>query len=495
MEIRPFIESLDINCLLPSEYARFSHALSDGLIYFLTGLEKDVQEAIFRDQLALGPSATVAKRLGCLARNSPVLHKLGQVLARNQKLPLSLRLELQKLECLAPTVSTADIKRELEHELGSLKAHGITLGANDLAEASVAVIIPFSRGEDSDRDGQQSFNQVFKVLKPGIEKRLLYELDLLEEVGELLESINNQGSIPELKYHEIFQQVTTALRNEVRLVLEQENLREAAESYKGLQGIKIPQLQRHCSARVTAMERIKGYKLDAASIPSLTRRKRFADLVARSLVTFPFFSIKKRTLFHADPHAGNLYCTDSGDLALLDWSQVGYITYSQQNIVSRIMLAALTLQQDKIAQRIEEFSLRPIADVTILKKVIHEKLQTVRMGRLPGLTWLLELFDHAAVEAGVQFPGNVLLFRKSLLTVTGIVEELSGSKDYMDTAVVQEFLKIFATEWPGRWLPGAEQASRSSHLSNFDLMDAALDAWVAPIQQYMNLWSIPFGWR
>ncbi len=93
-----------------------------------------------------------------------------------------------------------------------------------------------------------------------------------------------------------------------------------------------------------------------------------------------------------------------------------------------------------------------------------------------------------AVEAGVQFPANVMLFRKSLLTVTGIVEELTGSSSFIDLAVASEFLRIFITEWPARWLPAPVHTPRSSHLSNSDLAGAAFAAWTMPIQQYMKLW-------
>ena len=88
-------------------------------------------------------TATVSERLGLLARSCPVLHKLGQVLARDQRLAAELRHELRQLESLPPTVDLETIRAILADELGPLERLGITLLPPAIAEASVAVVIPF----------------------------------------------------------------------------------------------------------------------------------------------------------------------------------------------------------------------------------------------------------------------------------------------------------------------------------------------------------------
>ena len=72
--------------LLPLDYAHFARPVKEGLVVFLSGLPATDQDQILAEQAALPPEATVSERLGLLARSCPVLHKLGQVLARDQRL-------------------------------------------------------------------------------------------------------------------------------------------------------------------------------------------------------------------------------------------------------------------------------------------------------------------------------------------------------------------------------------------------------------------------
>jgi ubiquinone biosynthesis protein len=485
---RALIPAAELEKLLSPEYVRFAVAAKEGLAIFLSGLPEEVQASVVQDQFRLGKTATLSQRLGQLARCSPVLHKLGQILARNPKLAPSLRIELQKLEWLRPSLPSASIKTLLEREIGSLEAHGISLAPHALAEASVAVVIPFA-GTAPRRPGDPiGFDGVFKLLKPGIEERLHLEQELLRQVGSLLDEQCPHLDIPVLEYREIFNQVTEALHNEVLLEQEQRNLLEAAACFRRDPSIQIPRLLEPCSSRVTAMERIRGRKLDAAAIDSLEERKRLADLVVTALVVQPIFSSADRALFHGDPHAGNLFYTEDGRLAALDWSQAGHLATAQRRSLSQLMLAAMTLRPERMATLIAGLARGPVPDSAGLRRAVERSLRSIRTGRLPGFSWLVSLLDSAVEEGRLLLPANISFFRKALLTVTGIVVELSGDQDRADRVVMQEFMRIFAEEWPWRWhhfLPGS---TRTSHLSNADLLDAAMTAFVHSPQSFADYW-------
>ena len=98
---------------------------------------------MLRAQAELPLTASISERLGILARSSPVLQKLGQTLAREQRLSREMRFHLRQLESLPPTVPLQTVRETLSRELGSLDARGIELVPPAIAEASVAVIIPF----------------------------------------------------------------------------------------------------------------------------------------------------------------------------------------------------------------------------------------------------------------------------------------------------------------------------------------------------------------
>src|SRR4249919_1789783 len=82
-----FFESLDFGALVPEAYERYRPAIVDGLVFFLKNLSADRAMDILAEQALMPPSAAVGERLVAIARHCPVLHKLGQVMGRNRRLP------------------------------------------------------------------------------------------------------------------------------------------------------------------------------------------------------------------------------------------------------------------------------------------------------------------------------------------------------------------------------------------------------------------------
>ena len=89
--------------ILPGDYARFARPIRDAMILFLAGLPQSQQASMVAVQASLPADTSFSARFGILARSSPVLQKLGQILARDRRLPLELRQHLHELESLSPT--------------------------------------------------------------------------------------------------------------------------------------------------------------------------------------------------------------------------------------------------------------------------------------------------------------------------------------------------------------------------------------------------------
>ena len=312
------IDEASLASLLPPEFSSFARPVRDGLTLFLAGLPESQQRSILQAQAKLAPAASFSERLGVLARCSPVLQKLGQILARDQRLPLELRQHLRELESLPPSVPLEVIRETLREELGSLEQLGITLEPA-IAEASVAVVLPFR--EDRRSEGP-SVSGVFKVLKPGIEQQLRYELSLLESVGEHLDSRCQELQIPALDYQESFQQAHDKLLDEIQLENEQRHLVQAKEFFADEPKVRIPRLLQHCTSRVTSMERLSGGKVTSHGLDTARCKRRLARLIAKSLIAKPIFSKSEQPLFHGDPHAGNLFLTDDGCLGAVSYTHL-----------------------------------------------------------------------------------------------------------------------------------------------------------------------------
>jgi ubiquinone biosynthesis protein len=324
---------------------------------------------------------------------------------------------------------------------------------------------------------------VFKVLKPGIEERLELELDLLGGVAGHLDARCSEFGIPRLDYRDVFAQVRNKLAWETRLNEEQQHLIAAQDFYAGVPEVQIPALLPHCTHRVTAMERIRGVKVTDARWANAWERHRLAQRVAHELIARPIFAASEHALFHCDPHAGNLFLTEDGRLAILDWSLVGRLCRRERAAMMQIILAALALNGEKIGSLVLALSQRGSIDRNALRGIVRDRLRQLRHGRLPGLTWLIGLLDDATERAGLRVSADLTLIRKSLLTLAGVVAELAKDDDTIDAAVFANFVGQFIAEFPRRW--GAWPGCRdfATQISNADLLEFAL-GWPLTAARY-----------
>jgi len=477
------IDEVALAALLPSAYASFARPVKEGLVVFLNGLPAAIQKSIMAEQATLPLMATLSERLGVLARGCPVLHKLGQVLARDERLAEELRRELRPLESLPPSVNFETVRAILADELGPLESRAMTQLGPPIAEASVAVVIPFRDiRSDSPRDG------VFKVLKPGIEERLELELELLGRVGSHLDEQCTELSIPQLDYRDTFEQVRDKLRWEIRLDQEQRHLLEAAEFYRDDAGVQIPALLDLCTSRVTAMERVFGVKVTDHGLDCAVGKNRLADLVSRVLVARPVLSRKNRAMFHSDPHAGNLLYTRDGRLAILDWSLIGHLSETERIAIGQIILSAITLDASRTVTVLRELSTRRPANPLPLHAVVDKWLCRVRYGQLPGLTWLVGMLDEATQLARLRMGPDMIMFRKSLHTLEGVVRDLGAKGAEIEKTLLSEFLRQFGNEWFARWFSLPTSRKFATRLSTLDIASTFLSLPLVAARFWHSQW-------
>ncbi len=469
-----FLDEAALATLLPGEYARFARPLRDGLIVFLDGLPASHQAEILSQQAVLPSTADIAERLGALARCCPVLHKLGQVLARDPRLAPELRRHLRALESLEPTVPDTAIREMVARELGPLEQVGIRLRFPALAEASVAVVVPFV--EPQPERGCQLRGGVLKVLKPGIEERLQLELELLSRVGGHFDDECQALGIPALDYASTFQQIRDKLRHEVDLAAEQRNLARAAESYADEPAVQIPAVLGYCTPRMTAMERVTGGKVTDQRRSARGDGRPLARQVVQSLIGHPLFSLAGEAMFHGDPHAGNLFWTDDNRLAILDWSLVGSLSESDRETVVQILLAAAMLDARRMIELLADLADGGQLDRSAAATVVAASLKEIRHGAMPGVSWLVAMLDELVVKARLRAATDLLLFRKSLHTLEGVVAETGGGELSIDDILLADFCRHFARELPCRWRASPASRQFATRLSNIDLTRVALES-------------------
>jgi ubiquinone biosynthesis protein len=412
------------------------------------------------------PAHTGAEeRLADLISRCPTLHKLGQVVARDRRLSSELRTRLQTLETMEPTTPVTVVKQTIEREIGKECACALRIDSRALAEASVAVVIPFS--SEGSPDNRPS-NGVLKVLKADINERLEEELEIWSDLAAFVDERCEREGLPLLRCREIFQTVRELLANEVRLDLEQLHLKEAARFYADSDKIHIPALLPGSTPRITAMERVFGTRVTDTEHLSDGARKELAGLVLKELVAKPIWNTEPRPIFHADPHAGNLFYTDDGRLAILDWSLAGYLDKTEREQTAQIVLGALSLDANRILRAIAAMAIEP-PNESALREVVARAVAALYRTEAPALQWLLDLLGDATFKAGVLFGHDLVLFRKSVLTLEGVAADVSADRSLGEVLPLSG-ASVLLREWARRCVASPISRDFGTHVSNVDLL-------------------------
>ncbi len=437
--------------LVPDAYAAYRPVLSTALGRFLNGLSATRQAQIVQEQLT-HPLAAPDERLALLLQHSPLLHKLGQTIARDARLDQTLRHRLQGLEQLPSLLTHHQATQLVTAELGSRR--DVVVTGPPMAEASVAVVIPFQW-----RQGTGSVDAVAKVLKPGIEVRLQEDLAIAADLVPWLQAQGEAGTLPAADYEGLVGGVMDKLRREIALEGEQAHLRAAASLYRYQGGIVIPEPLALSTPRLTAMTRLRGVKITDAPAP---QRRRLGELLAGALVATPFWSTRDPVLFHGDPHAGNLMATDDGRLGLLDWSLVIPLGKDRRRAALQLVLGGLALDAGWIEGALAELGK---VDRGRLAGPIDSALAQLRRGGFPDLSWVLELLDRTATGGALSLDPDLALLRRALYALKGVGNDLDpgGSFDGPFIAAGLAQLGSDALLWPGcldhRYLPGHATAT------------------------------------
>jgi ubiquinone biosynthesis protein len=325
------------------------------------------------------------------------------------------------------------------------------------------------------------------VLKPGIEDKLEVELELLEQVGSYLDQQCDRFQIPHVEYQEMFEQVRGKLRCEVRLDLEQHHMELARSVYAGDPRIHIPGLLEHCTPRVTAMEWVTGGKVTDHGLDTASDRQRLATLVVQALIAQPIFSRAAKAIFHGDLHAGNLFLTEDQRLAVLDWSLAGSLADKDRMALVQILLSAVMLDHGGMVATLTELSEKP-ADPATLDSVARAWLRRIRQGQIPGFSWMMGMLDDAVLTSGVRFGADLMLFRKTLHTLDGVLADIGAECGSMDFLLMREFFHHLAAELPGRWISPPDWRGFPTRLSNNDIKRMITGIPWAAAQLWVGHW-------
>ena len=391
---------VDLTPFVSERYAPYARAASHALKTFL-----DQLPAHRLEEMALtGTTGTlpVPVLLLQILRACPTLHKLGQVLARDEQLHQSLREQLELLERL-PTPPPSNQEQE---QLATLLSQGSTPTQaswqfQPLAQASVARVLR-ARCE-----GKPEL--ALKVLLPGVEQKVEEEFAALPAaVAAFDDSCRSEGiKTPDLP--DVLERVTQLLRLELDLTNEQRHLKDAAQLYEHDVRVRVPEVLDASTHSLTVMTFLAGDKISETprALRKLAAERAFEALIARPLLLTSRSSAKR--LLHGDPHAGNLLHDDQLGLGILDWSLAYELESAEIDGLVQTVVALRRRSSQKLQQAITALS--PSADAELVSSICGNALaiDEKERGAKLGFSSALGLLDTLAMERAFRLSEGMLL--------------------------------------------------------------------------------------
>ena len=444
---RQMVLSTGVESFLPPSYAKFQPVVVEGMIFLISQLSLNRLADKIVDQLRLPLSATSGERLFTLVRDMPSLQKLGQVICRSPGLDSQVKDSLTDLEDKIKTVTYGRLYPFLKKAIQSAGPEfTITPEKKILAEASVCAVVPAQ--VSSGKKGSKA-SSVLKVVKPAVRRNLPAELLLLDRMVTFLDDNRSRWGLGDFSFQGTLSQVRTLLENEVDLTMEQRHLDEALSYYASDNTVLVPERSAASTPIMTVMSRLEGAKITDVAGLSAREKRRLAITLARICVIRPIQDMTEESIFHGDPHAGNLAYTFDGQwprIIFYDWTMLGRLGRLERLAMVLLTLGLITDHGKVIFYAADVITKGSISLNKAMSSRIESVIATAMSGLKKGERGILStiefLFEKFTYE-GVVFSADLMLYEKALVTLRGVLADIDPDfrrDDYLVRSAFTTFL-------------------------------------------------------
>lgn len=355
----------------------------------------------------------------------PTFIKLGQLLStRADLIPEAFIESFEKLQDKVSPIPFLEIKRVLEKEFQkSLPEIFESIEETPLAAASIAQVhrAVLKTGEEV----------VLKIQRPDIEKIIENDVSILRGIAYLLDKYVPETRLvnPKGVVEEFFK--TTLLELDFRVEIN--NIRRISINLSGLSEVAIPKVYEGCSTqRVLCLEYLEGVKFNDKQA-LLDKGISISKVLETGADAF-FRMILHDGLFHADPHAGNLFVLNDGRVALIDFGMVGRLSRRIQDSV--LVLFSAIMEEDFDTLAAEYCSLCPTIGPTEIHLLQKDLMDTIspyigmRMGEV-NIGKILLKSTSIASRHSLQVPRELLLLFRAIFTLESLGRKLDPTFDLL----------------------------------------------------------------
>lgn len=362
----------------------------------------------------------------------PVYVKFGQILStRRDLLPQDIADELALLQDQVPPFPGQQAREIIEDALGQpVDEIFASFDTNPLASASIAQVHPATLP-----DGREA---VVKVVRPGIDKQLHKDIELLKTIARLADKFLKNGA--RIQPLEVVREFETVVFDELDMQREAANASILRRNFQGSRDLYIPEVYwTWCKRRVMVMERVSGHPV--GDIEGLRKLGVNLKKLARRGVRVFYTQVFRDNLFHADMHPGNILvdvsnpeeptfiAMDFGIVASLSPKDLYYIAENFKALFNQDYrrVAALHIDAGWVPRdtRLDELE---SAVRTVGEPNFTRPLNEVSFGKL-----LFDLFG-VAHRFNLTLQPQLLMLQKTLLNIEGLGRQLDPELDIWSVA-------------------------------------------------------------
>ncbi len=357
----------------------------------------------------------------------PIYVKFGQILStRRDLLPLDIADELSHLQDRVPPFPGSEARAIIEQALGQpVQQLFAAFDEQPLASASIAQVHPATL-----EDGRRA---VVKVVRPGIERQLRRDVDLLKALAALAERYWEGGE--RTQPTEVVREFETFVFDELDMQREAANASLLRRNFADSNDLYIPEIYwSYCKRNVLVMERVEG--VPVGDIEALRARgvdlKRLATRGIRVFYTQVF----RDNLFHADMHPGNILVDASNPadptFIALDFGIVASLTPKDLYYISENFMALFNRDYRRVAQLHVDAGWIPadarLDELEAAVRTVGEPNFTRPLNEISFGELLFSLF-RVARRFRLTIQPQLIMLQKTLLNIEGLGRELYPDLD------------------------------------------------------------------
>ncbi len=361
-----------------------------------------------------------------LERLGPTYIKLGQILSlREDLLPKSITDELKNLLDRLPAVPfprfqelvEESLKRPVNSMFASISVH--PLGSASLGQTHRAQLLS---GEEV----------VLKVLKPGVRKTIINDTRLLRFFGNFMQIL-----LARYQPKRLINEFCRYTLLEIDLRHEADNAETFTANFADEPDVRFPAIYRQYSSRdVLCMEFFAGRKPTAELAAQLSKAEK--DKIIRLGVGATIKMIYRDGFFHADLHPGNLILLEDSSVGFIDLGMVGRFDTDMRKRLLNYMYSLVEGDAAGAARYLTSITIPGRnSDPDGFRRAVEDLNR--RWLRSPNFDEfsLAQLILQSISLAGryhIQYPGEIILMIKALVTLEGVGNLIAPGINIVDTA-------------------------------------------------------------